>query len=570
VAVNVKITNLPPAVTPTGTEVLALVQSGVTSKNAVNTLLSAPGGAGWVGNTPAGTIAATTVQGAINEIVSDLAAAGGSSLVGFLQAGSGAVVRTAQSKMRDVVSVKDFGAVGDGVADDTAAIQAAIDACGARATGYFGETNGLSIYIPWGTYKITSPLIIPNNAGISFVGDGGTKSKIWQSVNGQDAFQLSGNNYRGRFKGIHITGNQGQVGGNGKAINISGSGNQIYVEDCWLTLFGYLIYGAPTSDSNFTNNVMEYSQTPIYLGGAGNGFFHITGNQFYNCGPVSLGASEQRASFEFDNTQNVLFADNRIVVDAAMSPQNTNGVFKLTSVNDFTFANNVFTGTTYDGRTVLATSSNRLKFIGNTFKSNRGRNFGLTSCTDVVIEGNTIPAMKNLGAVADHLIRMESCTRLRMTNNLIGGATLYQAWIFGSGSSDIQISSNVFDGGSADVAYYPLLIQGVARAVVYGNIFRGANANTRDFACDTTTNLVFENNVVGVGYTIDASVAPSHVFGNVGAGTRTHRTTAPAVGTWVAGDKVWFESPTAGGFVGAVCVTGGTPGTWKTFGLISL
>ena len=50
----------------------------------------------------------------------DLADLGG----GFIQAGTGAVQRTVESKLQDVVSVKDFGAVGDGVADDTAAFNA--------------------------------------------------------------------------------------------------------------------------------------------------------------------------------------------------------------------------------------------------------------------------------------------------------------------------------------------------------------------------------------------------------------------------------------------------------------
>ena len=70
--------------------------------------------------------------------------------VDFQQAGTGAVVRTAQDKMRDEVSVKDYGAVGDGVSDDTAAIQAAIDAVFANGGG--------EIAIPVGTYKITSAL----------------------------------------------------------------------------------------------------------------------------------------------------------------------------------------------------------------------------------------------------------------------------------------------------------------------------------------------------------------------------------------------------------------------------
>lgn len=73
------------------------------------------------------------------------------SLVSFRATDSTAVVRTAQDKMREVVSVRDFGAVGDGVADDTAAIQAALNS-GAGA-----------VQVPVGAYKFSSTLTIPPN-----------------------------------------------------------------------------------------------------------------------------------------------------------------------------------------------------------------------------------------------------------------------------------------------------------------------------------------------------------------------------------------------------------------------
>lgn len=44
---------------------------------------------------------------------------------------------------------------------------------------------------------------------------------------------------------------------------------------------------------------------------------------------------------------------------------------------------------------------------------------------------------------------------------------------------------------------------------------------------------------------------------------------APTDGTWQRGDIVLDETPTAGGFIGWVCTTAGTPGTWKTWGEIS-
>ena len=71
--------------------------------------------------------------------------------VTFLQAGTGAVPTNVQAKLRETVSVKDFGAQGDGVTDDTAAIQAALDYC---------EINGYAIQGVPGTYLITNTLVI--------------------------------------------------------------------------------------------------------------------------------------------------------------------------------------------------------------------------------------------------------------------------------------------------------------------------------------------------------------------------------------------------------------------------
>jgi len=83
--------------------------------------------------------------------VADLADADGSDWIGYTPSGTGAVARSAQDKMRDSVSVQDFGAVGNGVANDTAAIQLALN-------------TGKSIFFVSGkTYKVTGTLSATGN-----------------------------------------------------------------------------------------------------------------------------------------------------------------------------------------------------------------------------------------------------------------------------------------------------------------------------------------------------------------------------------------------------------------------
>jgi hypothetical protein len=92
------------------------------------------------------------------------------SIVSYDPPFTGSVATTVEDKLAQTISVKDFGAVGDGVADDTAEIQAAIDAA----------PEGGAIYFPNGTYAISAALIV--DKAITLYGDG--PGKWYDSLGG--------------------------------------------------------------------------------------------------------------------------------------------------------------------------------------------------------------------------------------------------------------------------------------------------------------------------------------------------------------------------------------------------
>ena len=91
------------------------------------------------------------------------------------------VKRTLQQRLDEQVSVKSFGAAGDG-SDQTVAIQRAIDQLYINSSTKGTEESRAILYFPPGTYKITSTIYIPPFASIVGAGKDKTKFNVTNNV----------------------------------------------------------------------------------------------------------------------------------------------------------------------------------------------------------------------------------------------------------------------------------------------------------------------------------------------------------------------------------------------------
>ena len=146
----------------------------IPTSSTASVTLPIPAGGNVIGWNATAT-ALTNLPAASGTSLVSLAASTGSTLVGTTNGGTGTVTRTVAAKLNDRVSVKDFGAVGDGVTDDTVAIQAAITHVGSVLFG------GV-IHLPSGIYRTTATIYI-NYDNITLLGDGSGGSGYGVGVN---------------------------------------------------------------------------------------------------------------------------------------------------------------------------------------------------------------------------------------------------------------------------------------------------------------------------------------------------------------------------------------------------
>ena len=260
--------------------------------------LSTPSGASMVGFNPTGTVSATTVQTAINELdtekasTAELSSSTGATLVGTIQIGAGAVATTVDAKLKENISVKDFGAVGNGVANDTTALQNFLNAGGGLITDGTYLTDALTVTNP--VTVICQPNVIIKKRStaqlITLQFNSGSQKSIWigGTFDANTALQ-TGWTYAGIFN-------------DRQAININTSfitirnitfknwlnhplvagGDYLVAED--------LVFDTCATGPIFGINITPTMARPTNAGGIGQ---RVKGITLYNCGNLGINGTMQ-------------------------------------------------------------------------------------------------------------------------------------------------------------------------------------------------------------------------------------------------------------------------------------
>lgn len=402
-------------------------------------------------------------------------------------------------------NVKGYGAEGDGVTDDTAAINAALAAADAAGGG--------TVLFPYGRYLISSPIYAAPGTclrGSERSAPSATEIFLSAGFAGDGAIVATG--YRD-----NISANQGsftvknlRLNGNGVAgvHGIITLGSSTFIQGCIVVAFG----GDGIRLTRFTDNgtglsgvglnaqmivnnyITQITGSGIKLNGPTDG--HISGNSISHCGEHGIGTDISGGS----GAGGWQISGNHIA-DCGQ-----HGIH------------------------------NEAATAGTIICNNDIEDFG-TSATTGSYAGISLPSCNEKGVV------------------VTGNNIWTDESVAGSNYRLIDIASN--SGSSVNVSVLGNLGRGAGRST--GIEVRLTTAGTGVYA-EVVGNTI-QRTTAAVNLAADVVRMDGNSF--------QYATAAPSLGTWRVGNRVWNSAPSAGGVAGWVNTVAGTPGTFEELRLSS-
>jgi hypothetical protein len=532
--------------------------------------------------------------------------------IDYYPAGVSAIASDVQSKLREFVSVKDFGAAGDGATDDTAAIQAALD---------YGTKR--VIFVQGETYLVSSSTLQVSTDGQQINGNGAkivfsreqhattpSYSDSLFNVSADDVcfeniilqytgtFTVGGLDYGGYVSGIQVEAsdrftarNVEAYGFNRAGINVSMGATYCLnpvIEDCYLhhNRVAGGIYGN-TDGGTVINSNLAFNG--ISTGAdVGYGFAGWS-----TCVPKNTILSNNQASDNYRKGLDFHAGENGILIGNVCARNRVYGIYVMGVKGSWSITGNTVTNMTWNN------SFPSMSMYGIRVGHLEGQGTSEIQ-TSFVIDGNVISAFtKTAGTAIPLSDNMVGCSygKLTVSNNIIDAGTVTNIFDGGNGVTgvkgnyyDIVITGNQFNATACDgsVALINIRSDKNRQKVFSNNTINVATSATTagvlayDVTAILNSCLIANGNSVSVQTSTWSSVydplgvkrvAWEKSIGNIvnaapwrdwdGYKFIDGGTGIPASNFWTRGSIVTMTNASSASAPGWVCTVAGIPGTWK-------
>jgi len=414
----------------------------------------------------------------------------------YNQGGTGAVNRSYQSKFQESLSVKDFGATGNGSTDDTSSIQAAVNAaCSA---------GGAVVNVPPGTYKIASTVTI-NCSYVTLRGAGKNVSTFASSSTTADTLVI-GSTAPSAIQDVYVyglafvpsvtktAGFEIHVAGNNSTIELADiiiNGGFSGIElDSYGSAIIYKVHNVYFQNISgqalivgTTNGLLQDLYAwDLGFGNCGGAmlFQNVSGFFLWDIDAVSSSGNAiqfapgngQKAIFGFFDT---VLADTTTGIGWLFQPSGTGAVGNIVCTKCWSAGSTGVAGVYINGANV-----NGITWDAGIVRNNQQHGIWLNAGTNVVINSSQI------------------------FNNSLAGSGSYQGIVVSSGFTGFTITNNISGQGGYDAIAggtnkqaYGLLITSSSTTnnfIVTGNRFPG-NVTAGSNNGSTGANQVFTNNL---------------------------------------------------------------------------